>query len=482
MTMKKVVVLICFCLTVTGLAAQIRFESFNYTEALAKAKAENKLVFVDCYASWCAPCKQMADHVFTQKKVGDYFNAQFVNLKCDIEKEGKELAAQFGVRVVPTFLIVTPDGRLLHRMAGAFEADDFVEKVSRGADATTSLQYLEELYGSGGMNVTELRDYVTALLDAGNRELAGKLCVELLPELPEAEKVKAACWPIFSNTGLSPVFSENFNYLFRNRAKFEEHNGHEKVDAHLVRSCTDYLTNKIWEQTQNPDKDYSGQELAMLDSVIGGLSGDDDRKRLSVQKNVYTAICEKDISGMIAGFEALAPLLPQDKLYNYVCHSAVIADMGTKEDAKKLVGVIEGYERMANDKQLKIYIELFNKSIRKRAADGVYFDDMPLAFAKEYAKSFNRPFFVCFYLPGNKESQYLDEQVFADNAIGDLLKRSESLKINARTAEGRKIMAELGIRKAPACVFVGGDGRICRQIDTKARPEQFLAEIRKVLE
>lgn len=480
MTMKKMVVFIFFYLTVSGLAAQIRFESFDYAEALAKAKAENKLVFVDCYASWCAPCKQMADQVFTQKKVGDYFNARFVSLKCDIEKEGKELAGRFGVQLVPTFLIVTPDGRLQHRMAGAFEADDFVGKISRGADVTTSLSYLEELYGSGRMNVMELRDYVLALLDAYNRELAGKLCEKLLPELPEAEKVKAECWPIFSNAGLSPVFSENFNYLFRNKTKFEADNGREKVEAHLLRLCSDYLTNKIWEQTQSPDKNYSGQELALLDSVIGSLSGD-DRKRLSVQKNVYIAICEKDIHGMIREFTALTPLLPQDKLYNYVCHSRVIADMGTKADAKKLVEVIEGYERMADDKQLKTYIELFNKNIRKRAADGVYFDDMPLIVAKEYAKAFKRPFFVYFYIPGNKECRYLDEQVFINDTIGDLLKRGEALKINARTEEGRKIMADLGIKKAPACVFVGGDGRIYRQIDIKTCPEQFLTEVSKVL-
>lgn len=478
--MKRVVVLICFCLTLTGLAGQIRFESFDYTGALAKAKAENKLVFVDCYASWCAPCKQMSEHVFTQEKVGDYFNAHFVNLKCDIEKEGKELAGRFSVQVVPTFLIVTPDGRLLHRMAGAFDADVFIEKISRGADITTSLQYLEELYGSGRMNVMELRDYVLALLDAGNRELAGKLCGELLPALPEAEKVKAACWPIFSNSGLSPVFSGNFNYLFRNRTKFEEYNGCEKVAAHLVRLCTDYLTDKIWEQTQNADKNYSRQELDMLDSIIGGLSGD-DRKRLSVQKNVYIAMCEKDIPGMIREFTALIPLLPQDKLYNYACYSAVIADMGTKADAKKLVGLIEGYERRADDGQLKTYIKIFNKDIRKRAADGVYFDDMSLLHAKEYAKAFKRPFFVCFYVPGNKECRYLDEQIFADNAIGYLLKQGDALKINAGTEEGKKFIDELGIRKVPACVFVDGDGRICRQIDTKARPEHFLTEIRNVL-
>ena len=35
----------------------IYFDELSFEEALEKAKKSNKLLFVDCYTSWCGPCK-----------------------------------------------------------------------------------------------------------------------------------------------------------------------------------------------------------------------------------------------------------------------------------------------------------------------------------------------------------------------------------------------------------------------------------------
>src|SRR5690606_2728779 len=40
-------------------------------QALAKAKAEDKLVFVDVGAYWCPPCHELDETVFTLPKVGE---------------------------------------------------------------------------------------------------------------------------------------------------------------------------------------------------------------------------------------------------------------------------------------------------------------------------------------------------------------------------------------------------------------------------
>ncbi|MCB0660623.1 MAG: thioredoxin family protein, partial [Saprospiraceae bacterium] len=53
-------------------AQGIEFLEVPWKDAFAKAKEEQKLVFIDCYTKWCGPCKAMAKNTFTQKEVGDF--------------------------------------------------------------------------------------------------------------------------------------------------------------------------------------------------------------------------------------------------------------------------------------------------------------------------------------------------------------------------------------------------------------------------
>ena len=58
---------------------KINFEKSSFSEILAKAKQEKKLIFLDAYAVWCGPCKLMDKNVFTDSMVASYFNANYVN-------------------------------------------------------------------------------------------------------------------------------------------------------------------------------------------------------------------------------------------------------------------------------------------------------------------------------------------------------------------------------------------------------------------
>jgi len=105
---------------------QILFSHISYEEALAMAKKQNKLVFIDAYTPWCRPCAQMAMHVFTLNKVADFHNANFVNLKVDFYKERPDLSKKFEVRGYPAFLYINGDGKLVHKAGGYSEVDKFI--------------------------------------------------------------------------------------------------------------------------------------------------------------------------------------------------------------------------------------------------------------------------------------------------------------------------------------------------------------------
>jgi len=100
------------------------FVDFMHTDklsvALERAKAENKMVFIDFYTSWCLPCKLMDEDVFTDKAFGDYMNQHFVSVKIDAESgNGPNLAALYGVKSYPTLLFVDLNGRVKSRKEGA---------------------------------------------------------------------------------------------------------------------------------------------------------------------------------------------------------------------------------------------------------------------------------------------------------------------------------------------------------------------------
>lgn len=98
--------LILLCTSVKGHAQGIDFFEGTFEDALVKAKESNKLVFVDFYAVWCGPCKQMTEKVFPDEEVGKYMNEKFVCLQVNVEKEGwqKDVAEKYNVTLLPTLI------------------------------------------------------------------------------------------------------------------------------------------------------------------------------------------------------------------------------------------------------------------------------------------------------------------------------------------------------------------------------------------
>lgn len=152
------------------LAQGIRFESLSFEEALVKAKAENKFVFVDFHTEWCAPCKAMAKNEFTQKKAGDVYNKLYINLQLDAEKEGKELAKKCEVQSYPTFIYFNADGEIMYRMSGLRGAEEIAQtgkKVEQSRYSNYSKVKLEEAFDERKNDEDFLKMYIQKMKEYG---------------------------------------------------------------------------------------------------------------------------------------------------------------------------------------------------------------------------------------------------------------------------------------------------------------------------
>ncbi len=136
--MKKLFIQLLLAVLPFTLAAQekgMQFEKGTFAEALAKAKKENKNVFVDCYTQWCGPCRFMTSNVFNTDSVGDYMNQRYISIKIDMEHgEGPELNKTFNVKAYPTYLLFTPEGKELGRFDGAMPGQTFINSVGLAAE------------------------------------------------------------------------------------------------------------------------------------------------------------------------------------------------------------------------------------------------------------------------------------------------------------------------------------------------------------
>lgn len=102
-------------------------ESSSLQPLLDRAKAENKLVFLDFYTTWCLPCRVMDEEVFSLASTGNKMDKNFISYKINAEKgNGPTLATVFNVHAYPTLLFLDSDGNVLERKDGSLSNSKFL--------------------------------------------------------------------------------------------------------------------------------------------------------------------------------------------------------------------------------------------------------------------------------------------------------------------------------------------------------------------
>lgn len=148
---KILIIQTLFILPLINIQSQgIEFFEGSWEEALQLAEEEEKLIFVDCYAEWCGPCKRMAAQVFPDQKVGDFFNANFINLKWDMEKgKGLEFRKKYPVSAFPTLYFIDPNGEVVVNNKGAKDIAGLIALGEKAIENFNPNSHFSDLYEEG---------------------------------------------------------------------------------------------------------------------------------------------------------------------------------------------------------------------------------------------------------------------------------------------------------------------------------------------
>ncbi|WP_159520664.1 thioredoxin family protein [Sunxiuqinia indica] len=228
---KYLFVVATILISLNTFAQGIEFEHGTFAEALAKAKAENKMVFMDCYTTWCGPCKVLSKEVFPLKEVGDYFNPRFVSIKIDMEKgEGIELAKKYAVAAFPTLLFMDAEGKVVHTQVGSTDGPGLIEQAKIASDPSRQIGALQERYDNGDRDIKFLSDYVQALAGAYEMDKIKEVGAELIKITPPEKLVNEEAFFILMYSGALEFDSPAYNYLIQNKDKVINTEGIEEED------------------------------------------------------------------------------------------------------------------------------------------------------------------------------------------------------------------------------------------------------------
>lgn len=269
--MKKLFLTMMSLMTVAVMWAQgVAFEPEGTTleQASAKAKAENKLIFLDAYTQWCGPCKMMARTVFPQEAVGNALNPRFVSIKIDMESAyGAPLAKKLQITAYPTFVIFNADAQEIGRFLGGSNAEEFIKRVEEKSKDNSSSS-LQQRWQNGDRDPQFLKDYLATLTASYKQDEANEVAEAILAGKSETFAADSTLRDIFMMNISNPI-SEAFLYTARHPQALSAQIGERAVEMKIRNVLGNYQRQIINEHdgTATLDKEKFDAFVSLLKSL-----------------------------------------------------------------------------------------------------------------------------------------------------------------------------------------------------------------------
>ena len=256
---KYILTLLCSALLATVYAQNrsIEFRDGTWQEITEQARKEKKMIFVDCYTSWCGPCKMLAKNIFTQDSVADFYNGNFVCFQIDMEKgEGPELAKKYSVAAFPTLLYIDAQGELKHCVVGYQQAGELIQNGRNALIGQNTLPDFQKRYEAGERDPEFVKEYIEVLYKAYRPRLQREVATEYIQTLSERDFYTRETWNIIIKN-LSDPLSPVLKKVAANKFRFSQVVAKDTIDIFLDYTLKSAVNGFLW---WTPDKGAFNQQ------------------------------------------------------------------------------------------------------------------------------------------------------------------------------------------------------------------------------
>ena len=205
----------------------------SFSEALEKANAEGKIIFMDAFTTWCGPCRRMASSTFPDSEVGGFYNANFINLKVDMEKgEGPDLSIRYSVNSYPTLLYIDGTGKVVHKGVGMRGPEQFIELGREALKKNDRSGEFAKKYEAGDRDPKTVLEYIKSL------NMVGKSSLKITNEYLATQKnLKSKENLEIILEGTTEADSRIFDLLIQNKDEIIKLKKKEVFEAKVYQAC-----------------------------------------------------------------------------------------------------------------------------------------------------------------------------------------------------------------------------------------------------
>lgn len=268
----------------------IKFTEQPWQEIVTLAKQENKLIFLDAYASWCGPCKWMAANMFTNDSIADYYNKTFICASIDMEKgEGIKLRQKYNVRAYPSLIFINTDENMVHERVGAPQrVGDYIEMAQIAQNPDEGLAAYMKKYIAGENSSQFIQIYLYRLSEAYFP--VNTVIKKYFAAQKESDLLTRVNWNIIYRF-VGEINDPVFEYFFKHQKEYMNAYSKDSVNNKI----SDVFMNALRSIMQNPNQKLADSLYHVMQAKIkaSGFEGADkiifttDLQRLQMKgKNI----------------------------------------------------------------------------------------------------------------------------------------------------------------------------------------------------